>query len=279
MKKLIIKQRKPIFIGLMCLACSKTNAQQSPLRLPIESGKTYLKEIVVKSTAQLQNGQVTVSINSLSTVSKSYKVDAGMNGNFNVTVVIKKITDSISSGKDHFYFDSHTPVDLNSTLASSIAATVGKPYVFQVDSSGMIISVNADNPIINAGTGFNLTGFEPEDLSVGKKFPLISDVRSLKGSNAGRKWTVPTLTANGEIITEFWLLNRSETATTMAFSKTINDQSLNTHSTGSYVVDNSSGIITERKVKDFTSGYQTFNNALYFSTRNSTVTENCSMVN
>ncbi|OKS85392.1 hypothetical protein [Mucilaginibacter polytrichastri] len=279
MKRLIKTQLKPIFIGLMCLACFKTNAQQSKIRLRFESGKTYIKEIVVKSSAQLQNGQITVSVNSLSTVSKSYKVDAGINGNFNITVVITKITDSISSGKDHFYFDSNKPVDSSSTLASSIAATVGKPYVFQVDSSGMITSVNIDNPILNADTGFNLTGFEPEELSVGKKFPLISDIRSLKGSNVGQKWIFPTLTANGEIMTEFWLLNRSETATTMAFSKTINDQALNTHSTGSYIVDNNTGIITERKIKDFTSGYQTFHNALYFSTRNSTITENCSIVN
>ncbi|EHQ27550.1 hypothetical protein Mucpa_3451 [Mucilaginibacter paludis DSM 18603] len=279
MKIITINQCKPIFIMLMLLACFKTNAQQGAIKLPIESGKTYSKVIVVKSEAQLQNGKATVNVTSTSTVSKSYKVDAGLNGNFNVTVVINKITDTISSGKDKFYFDSNKPVDSSSKLASSIAAIVGKAYVFQIDSSGVITSVNANNPILDVDTVFNFTGFEPEELSVGKKFPLISDVRSLKSTNVGQKWTVPTLTANGDNVTEFWLLSRSDTATTMAFSKTINSQSLNTHSTGSYVVDNKTGIIVERKIKDFTSGYQTFHNASYFATRNSIITENCSVVN
>lgn len=217
MKIITINQCKPIFIMLMLLACFKTNAQQGAIKLPIESGKTYSKVIVVKSEAQLQNGKATVNVTSTSTVSKSYKVDAGLNGNFNVTVVINKITDTISSGKDKFYFDSNKPVDSSSKLASSIAAIVGKAYVFQIDSSGVITSVNANNPILDVDTVFNFTGFEPEELSVGKKFPLISDVRSLKSTNVGQKWTVPTLTANGDNVTEFWLLSRSDTATTMAF--------------------------------------------------------------
>ncbi|RKR82167.1 hypothetical protein BDD43_2337 [Mucilaginibacter gracilis] len=275
----MINQYQAILIVLMLLTCFKTNAQQKILKIPLNAGKTYLKVTVIKSESHLQNGQVKINISSAATVSKTYKIEAGTGGLFDVTVVTNKITNSIASGNDQFYFDSDSVVNSKSVLATAIASTVGKPYVFQIDSGGAIASVKTDYPKAAIDTVFGFTGLEQEDLSVGKKFPLIADIRSLKNLKIGEKWSDPALTANGETVTEFWIQSRAETVTTIAFSKTITNLGLNTQSTGTYVVDNITGVIMQRKVQNFTTGYQTLKNTSYVSSRSSTITENCSVVN
>ncbi|AYL93823.1 hypothetical protein [Mucilaginibacter celer] len=279
MNKLIVTNKSILCAAALLLVfCLRASAQQTTAPPAISvGGKTYLKQTIVRSESMLQNGAAKLNINSVSSISKTCKFDNAPDNAFTATLTITRLTDSITSGDQKFYFSSAGTANSQSKLSQALASMVGKVYSYAVDKKGAITSVIKNYPPSPADSVFSFAGLEQEQLFVGKTFPFVADIATLTTLETGKRWGDTTVTAKGRAIGEYWLEKNEGPQTVLAFIKTINDGGLNTQSTGTYTIDNATGVIVGREIKNITTGYLSFKGTPYISTRRSTITETCSL--
>ncbi|QEC76685.1 hypothetical protein [Mucilaginibacter ginsenosidivorax] len=270
--------RKEIAVALFLFTGFNVYAQQNNEAPKPVAGKTYLKQTIVKSESTLQNGTASVNISSSSAVTKTYNFEASYGNSLKAKVVTTQITDTINSGKDHFYFSSNKPADTSGQLSAALRAVVGAEDIYILDGQGNVAGIQKSAPVSVVDSIMSFAGLEREELTVGKKFPLIVDIAKLKDLEPSKRWGDTVSDIRGKTVGEYWLQSNNKAVTVLAFIKTTNDDKLNTHSTGTYTIDNASGIVLKREIQHFTTGYQMFQGKPFISTRRSTVTEICSLV-
>jgi len=262
-------------LPMLLVSYNSISAQQNGKLVAFKSGNEYLKLTTVNSASILQRGNVIINVNSTSFVSKTYKIDAVNNNGFAVTMVTNKITDTIRSGDNHFYFNSDQPDNTSDKLANALQYTVGKSAKFNVFNNGTISSVDMNASKLVNDTLFTFTGIETEDLSAGKRFAMIADITSYSKLKPGDNWADTLGATNNKTITKFWLVRRTPVSTTFGYSSSTKGDKLNTNSNGTYVVNNTTGIITSRLIQSVTVGYQIYKRTVYSSTRRTNVAESC----
>lgn len=265
---------KTALVLLAAFFCHHTaDAQQGVPAL--KTGDSFLKISTVNSVSVLQRGDVSINVNSASSVSKTYKIDEVNDNGYSVTMTTKSIKDSIYSGDNRFHFDSDKPVPTTDQLANALQFAVGKPTTFNVYQNGIIGEVDANAAVLANDTLFNFTGIEQDALVVGERFSLIADLTSYDKLKVGDNWADTSAAEGDKTITKFWVVARTPTATTLGYTSSTRGDKLNTNSNGTYVVNNATGLITQRIVQTVTVGYQIYKRAIYSSTRRTNITENC----
>ena len=279
MNKLIILNKNTFCRALLLAICLRASAQQ-PITTPAltsVNGKTYLKQTVVRSESMLQNGTAKLNIHSVSSVTKTCKFETATGDAVTATLTTTQLADSINSGNEKFYFNSGAPANNTGKLSLALASVVGKEYVCTVSKNGTISAVIKAYPSSLADSVFNFAGLEQEDLSAGKAFPLIADVATLVTLETGKRWGDTIATAKGRTIGEYWLEKNEGPVTVLAFIKSITNGGLNTQSTGTYTIDNATGVIVSREIKNTTTGYLSFRGAPYITTRQLVISEKTSL--
>ncbi len=249
---------------------AQNNAQPT-----IKAGNEFLKISSVNSASTLQRGDVAFSINSASSIQKTYKINEVNDNGFSVTMVTDKITDTISSDDSKFYFDSEKPLNSNDKLAAALHFRIGKPTLFNVFNDGVIAAVDENAPILASDTLFSFTGIEEDGLAVGERFTLIADISSYNKLKSGDSWADSSSNGVDKTVNKFWVIATTPTATTLGYSGTIRGGSLNSNITGTYVIDTSTGIVAHRIVQSVSVGYQRYNQTVYSATRRTNITESC----
>nr|WP_294795489.1 hypothetical protein [uncultured Mucilaginibacter sp.] len=265
---------KIVLLLTLLLSYVGTQAQNNILPA-VKAGNEYLKVSSVNSASTLQRGNVSFNINSSSSVSKTYKVNAVNDNGFSVTMTTDKIIDSVYADDTRFYYNSEQPLNANDKLANALNFTIGKPSAFTVLNNGIIAAVDDNAAILDNDTLFSFTGIEKEGIAVGERFNLIADISSYSKLKAGDNWADSVVTEGEKTLTKFWVVASTPEATTLGYSSTIRGGNLNTNTNGSYVIANATGLVAQRVIQSVTVGYQIYDRTVYSSTRRTNITESC----
>ena len=250
--------------------------QAQSMVLPVfKPGNEFLKISSVNSASILQRGNVSFNINSSSSVSKTYKINAVNDNGYSVTMVTNKITDSIYADDARFYYNSEQPFNTGDKLAAALHFTIDKPSTFSVLNNGTIAAVDDNVPVLENDTLLSFTGIEKEGLAIGEKFTLIADISAFKTLKIGDKWADSAVTEGDKTVTKFWVIAITPIATTLGYSSSTTGGYLNTNASGTYVIENTSGLVAQRVIQTVTVGYQIYDRTVYSSTRRSYISESC----
>ncbi len=75
--------------------------------------------------------------------------------------------------------------------------------------------------------------------------------------------------------TNFWIDRITPTNTIVKFKSAVIGNLVNSNSTGTYIVDNKTGMLVQRLIESISSGYQILNNIVYSTTRRTSLSEDC----
>jgi len=262
-------------LTISALLANYKNGNAQGKSTALKTGDAFLKISTINSASTLKRGDVAINISSKSSVSKTYNIDAVNANGFAVTMNTKKITDSVSSGNDHFYYDSDQPANNTDNLANALQFTVNQPSTFNVYNGGTIGTVDDNVAKLQNDSLFNFTGIEQENLAAGERFSLIADITSYDKLKTGDNWADTTSAEGDKTITKFWVITRTPLSTTLGYSSESRGKQLNSNASGTYVINNSNGVVTRRIIQSVTVGYQIYKRAVYSSTRRTNITESC----
>jgi len=277
MKSLVIDKINILAITLTCIIAGPAGAQmaQSQRVFNFKKGDEFYRQTATKSSCIIQMGKSQVHINSNSLVARAYDVSDVNDNGYIFTVTTKKISSTLDVDDKHLQFDSGAPLDNNSLLAKGLDYMIDKPTAVSIDKSGVIANVEPPSVRLANDTLLAFTGIANEQYVVGNKFGLISDF--LLQGQLDKNFTWGDTTINGDITTvnKFWVQSQTATSTTIGFSSNSKGKIANTNTNGVYVLNNASGVITQRILKSVSAGYIFYKHNVYGSTRRWAISESC----
>lgn len=275
MKKLAIDKIKFLTVAMLVLATGIAYAQTANRDFNFKKGDEFYRQTATKSSCIIQMGKNQVHINSNSLVARAYDVSNVNNDGYTFTVTTKKITSSLDVDDKHMEFDSSVPVDQSSLIAKGLNYMIDKSTEISVDKRGVIATVEPPSVRFANDTLLAFTGIANEQYMVGNKFGLISDL--LLRGQVDKNFTWGDTTVNGDIktINKFWVQSQTSTAITIGFSSSSKGKMANINTNGYYVLNNVTGVITQRTLQSVAVGYIFYKRNIYGSTRRWAVSESC----
>lgn len=275
MNNLAVYKIKILPVLLLILTAFMANAQSAARDFSFKKGDQYYRQTAIKSSCIIQMGKTQVHINSNSLVAKAYDIVDVNDKGYVFTVTPKKITNALDVDNKHLDFDSAKPSDNQSMLAKGLNFMIGKSTRITIDKHGVITFVEPPTVKYADDALLAFTGIANEQFVVGNRFGLISDF--LMQGKLDKNYTWGDTTANGDnkVINKFWVQNQTATATTIGFSSSVTGKMANTNTNGVYVLDNATGVITQRILQSVSVGYIYFKNNIYGSTRRWAISESC----
>lgn len=274
MKKLVTDKIKILALLLACIIAEPA-AAQTQRAFNFKKGDEFYRQTATKSSCIIQMGKSQVHINSNSLVARAYDVSSVNDNGYIFTVTTKKITSTLDVDDKHLQFDSGAPLDNNSLLAKGLDYMIDKPTAVSIDKSGVIANVEPPSVKLANDTLLAFTGIANEQYLVGNKFGLISDF--LLQGQLGKNFTWGDTTVSGDVktINKFWVQSQTATSTTIGFSSNSKGKIANTNTNGVYVLNNITGVITQRILKSVSVGYIFYKHNVYGSTRRWAISESC----
>jgi hypothetical protein len=277
MKILMINKIKILAVMLVCICAGTAGAQtaQPQRSFSFKKGDKFYRQTATKSACIIQMGKTQVHINSNSLVARAYDVSDVNDNEYVFTVTTKKITSTLDVDDKHLQFDSGAPIDDNSLLAKGLDYMIGKPTAVRIYKSGVIANVEPPSVRLANDTLLAFTGIANEQYVVGNKFGLISDFL-LQGQLAKNfTWGDTIVNGDTQTINKFWIQSQTATSTTIGFSSNSKGKIANTNTNGVYVLNNTTGVITQRVLKSVSVGYIFYKHNVYGSTRRWAISESC----
>jgi hypothetical protein len=275
MKNLAIDKIKIISAALVFLITGAVNAQNAERIFNFKKGDEYYRQTAIRSSCIIQMGKSQVHINSTSNVAKTYHISDAGDNSYTFTVTTKKIASTLDVDDKHMEFDSGAPADNNSLLAKGLNYMVDKPASVTIDKHGLITSADAYAVKMGNDTLLAFTGIANEQYVVGNRFGLISNFLLQGKLDKGFTWGDTTVNGETKIMSKFWVQSQTAGFTTIGFSSAIRARGVNTNTNGTYVLNNTTGIIAERMLQSVSIGYIVYKKALYGSTRRLAISESC----
>ncbi|KQB99995.1 DUF6263 family protein [Pedobacter sp. Hv1] len=247
---------KNTLLLLLLLVTFTVNAQDKRRVFALKQGDEFQREILTNSKAVIQRGKQTLSVNSVSSLTKSYVVTStSANGNV-MNVKIKKMDNLIDALGQRLQYNSESRKDSSSIIERALNHMVNKPVEVTVDKNGVILYSNSYKSEMATDTLVAFAGIEPEIFERGTLLNLFADVTYNPSIKKGFTWTDSVQINGQKLNTKFWVEDITPKNTIIKFSTKIVSQLINSNSNGTYIVDNESGLIIEKLVYTISTGYQ-----------------------
>lgn len=275
MKQLAIDKIRILAAAILVLITGTVSAQLADKDFNFKKGDEFYRQTATKSSCIIQMGKNQVHINSSSLVAKAYDVtDINSNG-YTFSVTTKKITSSLDVDDKHMEFDSSAPVDQSSLLAKGLEYMIDKSTAVNIDHNGVIADVEPPSVKLANDTLLAFTGIANDQYIVGNKFGLVSDLLMHGQVSKDLTWGDTTVNGDAKTINKFWIYSQTATATTIGFSSSTKGKMANINTNGYYVLNNVTGIITQRTMQSVAIGYLFYKRNVYGSTRRWAISESC----
>lgn len=275
MKQLAIDKIRFLTVVLLGLMTGTVHAQSAERDFNFKKGDEFYRQTAVQSSCIIQMGKGQVHINSSSLVAKDYNVSDANDNGFTFTVTTKKVTTTLDVDNKHMQFDSSAPIDNTSLFAKGLDFMINKPTAVSVDKHGTIAQVEPPSMRLANDTLLAFTGIANEQYAVGNRFGLIADVMLQGQLDKNTTWGDTTVTGDIKTINKFWVQSQTATSTTIGFSSSSKGKMANTNTNGVYVLNNSTGVITQRILQSVSVGYIFYKRNVYGSTRRWAISESC----
>ncbi|MCY1537993.1 hypothetical protein D9M68_735140 [compost metagenome] len=133
---------------------------------------------------------------------------------------------------------------------------VNKPVDVLVNKYGIIQSYTDYKAEMATDTLVSFAGIQPEAFEKGTMLSFIADFTYNPGLKKNFSWADSVEIDKQRLTTKFWIEEINEKSTVIKFSSKISTRLLNSNQNGSYVVDNATGVITEKIIYTMSTGYQ-----------------------
>ena len=247
---------KPTLLLLLLIITFTVNAQDKRRVFALKQGDEFQREILTNSRSAIQRGAQTLNVNAVSALTKSYVVTAATTSGNKMDVRIKKMDNVIDALGQQLHYNSEDKRDSTSLIKRGLEFMVNKPSEVTVDKYGVILSSKTYKAEFATDTLVAFAGIEPEIFEQGTLLGLFADLTYSPSMKKGFTWT-DSVTINSQTLnTKFWIEDVNEKSTVVKFSTKIETKMINTNSNGTYVVDNTTGLIVEKLVSTISTGYQ-----------------------
>ncbi|RZA02890.1 MAG: hypothetical protein EOP47_05300 [Sphingobacteriaceae bacterium] len=251
--------------GYICSAQSKRAFTFTP-------GDEFEKQSILKSTANIQRGNQRLTVSSSSNITRLYKVTE-VDTAAKMDVTITKMDNIISALGQLLHYDSEKGVDSTSKIQKSLGSMLNKPVKVSVNKNGKIVSSDESALQTINDSLIVFAGIQSEPFIVGNQFNLTPNFTVSERIKPGYAWLDTVKTDQQQMITRFWIDDVTYDHTVVKFQSKLTSTYMNSNTTGTYVVDNYSGMIVQRLVQSISNGYQVMNSLVYVTNRSISLSE------
>lgn len=260
-----------VFFVLCSCICNAQNVQRI---FTFDRGQEFQKETFLSSTFVIQRGSQKMNIKSSSTVNKTYKITDVNDDAYTFEVTIPKMDVKINALGNELHYNSNTDIDTTSRIEKALDFMVGKTNTVLVNRRGIILSESDYSSYLANDTLLSFAGIQGESFIKGSQFVLIPNFVN-KPLGVGYKWSDTSTVNNQKLKTNFWIDGRTDKNTIIKFTSTAKGNTINSNSSGTYVLDNTSGVLVQRLIQSISTGYIILGQEVYAITRRINLSETC----
>lgn len=256
-----------IFGGYTC------SAQSVKRVFNFTTGDEFEKQSVLKSTTNIQRGTQKLLVSSSSTITKLYKVTEAIDTTAKFDITIKKMDNVISALGQLLHYDSEKGVDTTSKIQKSLHSMLNTPVTVQINKTGKILSSDESALKTINDSLIVFAGIQSEVFTKGSQFTLTPKFNMSDRVKPGYIWMDTVTVEEQKMVTRFWIDDISDGNTIVKFQSKLTSGYINSNTTGTYVLDNYSGMIIQRLVQSISNGYQVMNSLVYITNRSISLSE------
>ena len=273
----ILKGAMWVWLFLMGISLQ---AQEGHRTFAFKQGDEFQTEILTNSNSTLKRGTQTLNISSTTTATKLYKVITATDKEYGFAIEIKKMDNVIETLGQKLHFNSETTFDSTSTILRALNFMMKKPINLLINKYGVIQSSTDYKAEMATDTLVSFAGLQPEVFEKGTLFGLVADLSYSKTLAKGFSWSDSVVVNNQKLKTKFMIEEITENNTIIKFNSSITGKLLNSNTNGAYVINNITGLITEKFIYSVSVGYQiSAGNTVYAVSRSTSITERTKKVN
>ena len=219
-------------------------------------GDTYETEVTTNSDAIVKRGNQQFKIKSKTVLTKKYLVQSVNGEKVDVQVNIDKLLCNLDVNGKKVNYDSSQKAENTSSIVNGIAYIVHKPIVVSLNKYGAIQAAEEYKAEMATDTLLAFAGIQSEVFTQSRIMSFLADFSYRQGLRAGHAWT-DNGSQDGESSTvRFVVDDVNEQSTILRFTSKVTTPLVNTNSTGTYVLDNATGMIKEKYIYTISIGYQ-----------------------
>ncbi|TKC12491.1 hypothetical protein FA048_02410 [Pedobacter polaris] len=265
--------RGGLWVWLFLMAIS-LQAQEGHRAFQFKQGEEYQTEMLTNSSAVLKRGNQLLNINSVTTATKTYKVTSTNDKEYSFNVEIKKMDLVLDALGQKLIYNSETGFDSTSTILKALNFMIKKPINLVINKYGIIQSSTDYKAELATDTLVSFAGLQPEVFEKQTLFSMLADITYDKSLIKGFSWADSVVIDKQKLKTNFTIEEITENNTIVKFTNSIVGKLISSNTNGTYVIDNKTGLITEKLLYSISVGYQiSAGNTVYAVSRSTSVTE------
>lgn len=268
----ILNKRSIVLTTLLLIGGYICSAQPVKRVYKFSPGDEFEKQSILKSTSNIQRGNQRLTVSSSSNITKLYKV-TGVDTATKFDVTIKKMDNIISALGQLLHFDSEKSIDSTSKIQKSLSSMLNKPVTVAINKYGKIMSSDESALQSINDSLIVFAGIQAEPFTKETQFNLTPNFTVSERLKPGYTWMDTVKTEQQKMITRFWIDDVTYDNTIVKFQSKLTGIYSNSNATGTYVLDNYSGIVIQRLVQSISNGYQMLNSLVYITSRSISLSE------
>lgn len=246
-----------IIVGIQVFALKSTSLAQSYNRVfEYKKGDVFLSETITTSNSMIKRGKEVLNVSSTNNLTKSHTITNADNEGYKLAVKIDKMNAAIDANKVRTTFNSEKITDTTSNILKGLFFTVNKPIEVIINKNGVIQNFAEYKLEMASDTLISFAGVQPEVFKKSALVNFLADFTYNKNLRKGYAWSDSTSVGDEKTKTRFLIDYVDEKITILNFFKTTTTTMLNTNSNGTYVIDNRTGIISEKYIYVISVGFQ-----------------------
>lgn len=275
---------KYILKGALCawlfLMTISLHGQEVHRKFEFKKGTEYQTDITTNSSAVLKRGSQTLNITSVTTATKTYKLASADEKGYNFNVEIKKIKVDLEALGQKLTYNSGIGFDSTSTILKALDFMIKKPVNVKMDKFGVIQASTDYKAELATDTLVSFAGIQPETFEQGTLFGLLADITYNKQLANGFTWTDSVQIDKQKLKTTFNIAEITEKNTIVKFKSSIVGKLLSSNTNGTYVIENDTGLISEKLLYSVSVGYMiSSGNTVYAVSRSTSIAEKTKKIN
>ncbi len=270
-KSIILKGA--MYIWLFSLPIS-SQAQEEHRIFDFKIGDEYQTEMLANSNAILKRGKQTLNVNSVTGSIRSYKVTSANDQGYTFKVEINKMNVELDALGGKLNYTTGEGFDSTSTILKALDFMIKKPINITMNKYGIIKSSTEYKAELGTDTLVSFAGLQPQTFEKESLFSLVADITYNNKLTKGYTWTDSVEIDQQKLKSTFTIEEITEYNTIIKYSSQILGKMINSNSNGTYVIDNKTGLITEKLLYSKSVGYMiSAGNVVYAVSRSTSVTE------
>jgi hypothetical protein len=250
--------KKLILAGILQLLALPTivTAQTYNRVFEYKKGDVFQSEVITTSNSMIKRGKQILNVSSTNNIVKSHTIKEADNQGYKLAVKIDKMNASIDANKVRTSFNSEKTNDTTSNILKGLYFVVNKPIEITINKNGVIQNFEEYKLEMASDTLVSFAGIQPEIFKKSSLINFFADFTYYKNLKKGYSWSDSLTVGDEKTNTRFLIDYVDEKVTILNFFKTSTTSMLNTNSNGTYVIDNTTGLILEKYVYVIAVGFQ-----------------------